>query len=152
MTRKRTLPDSAVEAAVIPGGKTRKARFFSSTIHPGGEDSLEKVLPAIMAAARLVPVVARAAPVIGRAAMAAMRGGAKLATSGGKLAAGTAAGAAGNAAAAAAAEKVAPTAPQAPVPLEDLGTGEKPLNIALNPALNAGSRTRTGTPLPSPHD
>ena len=145
-TRMRRLPDSAVEAAVIPGGKTRKARFFSSTIHPSGEDSLEKILPALIAAARLAPVIARAAPTVGRAVMTAVRGGAKLAGKGGQIAASTAAGAAGNAAT----EAVAPPAPQAPAPLEDLGTGEKPLNIDLNPSLSAGPKTRTGTSLPSP--
>ena len=148
-TRKRSLPDSAVEAAVIPGGKTQKARFFSSTIHPSGEESFEKIIPALIAAARLAPTVARLAPTVGRAVMAAVRGGAKLATRGGKFAAGTAAGAAGDAAADAATGAVAPAAPQAPVPLEDLSTGEKPLNIALNPALTGGPKTRTGTSLPS---
>jgi hypothetical protein len=150
-TRRRSLPDSAVAAAVLPGVKeavplgvkTAKARFFSSTIHPSGEDSLEKFLPAVIAAARLAPTIIRAAPAI-------IRAGAKLAGSGGKFVAGTAAGAAGNAAADAATGKVAPAAPQAPVPLEDLGTGEKPLDIALNPALSAGPKTRTGTSLPSP--
>jgi hypothetical protein len=149
-TRKRSLPDSAVEAAVLPGVKTQKARFFSSTIHPSGEDSLEKFLPALIAAARLAPAIIRAAPTIGRAAMALGRGAVKLAGSGGKIAASTAAGAAGNAAADAATGAVAPAAPQAPAPLEDLSTGEKPLNIALNPSLTAGPKTRTGTSLPSP--
>lgn len=149
-TRMRRLPDSAVEAAVIPGGKTQKARFFSSTIHPSGEDSLEKFLPAVVAAARLAPALIRLAPTIGRGLMTAGRGAVKLAGRGGKLATSAAAGAAGDAAAGAATGAVAPPAPQAPEQLEDLSTGEKPLNINLNPSLTAGSKTRMGTSLPSP--
>jgi hypothetical protein len=177
MVKKKRIPETVQEDSVLPAPPdgTRKARFFSSTIHPSGEESFEKVIPLLaMAALRAAPTVARLAVQHGPRVLAAMRGvgsvaaktganaakvGVNAAKVGGKAAKmatktpgrAAAAGAAAQEIAGEVAEQaVKPAAPAPEVAVPDMGTGEQGLNIALNPALTAGPKTRMGTSLPSP--
>jgi len=178
MVKKKAIPKDVQQDSVLPAPPdgTRKARFFSSTIHPSGEESFEKIIPLLaMAALRAAPVVARmAAPHVakfaaqyGPRALAAMRGAgsvaaktgvnaAKVAGRGAKMAtktpgrAAAVGGAAQEIASEAAEQAVKPAAPAPEVAVPDMSTGEKGLNIDLNPALTAGPKTRMGTSLPSP--
>ena len=170
MVKKKGIPKDVQEASVqpTPPDGTRKARFFSSTIHPSGEESFEKIIPLLaMAALRAAPTVAKLAVQYGPRALAAMRGvgsvaaktgvkAAKVAGRGAKMATKTpgraaAAGAAAQEIASEVAEQaVKPAVPTPEVPVPDMTPGEKGLDITLNPALTSGPKTRTGTSLPSP--